>query len=80
MRKIFAAIGVSAALVLAPALAMADDAAPAPKTDAAKPADGGDMKPAPKPKKHHHHHSKKKAAAPAAPAAAPAAPAADAPK
>jgi hypothetical protein len=66
MIKILAAIGFGSALMLAPALALADDAAPA----AAAPA-----KPMHKAKHHttkHHttkHHASKKAPAPAAPAA-----------
>jgi hypothetical protein len=49
MIKILAAIGLGSALMLAPAIAFADDAA-APKPDATAPAM------APKPMMHHHHH------------------------
>jgi hypothetical protein len=50
MIKILAAIGLGSALMLAPAVAFADDAAPA--------APAADAKMAPKPKAHHHvvHH------------------------
>jgi hypothetical protein len=49
MTKILLAIGLGSALMLAPAIAFADDAA-APKPDATAPAM------APKPMHHHHHH------------------------
>jgi hypothetical protein len=49
MIKIFAAVGFASALMLAPALALADDAKPA---DAPK----ADTTMAPAPMKHHHHH------------------------
>lgn len=48
MMKILAAVGFGSALMLAPALALADDAAPAAAPDAK-------MAPA-KPMMHHHHH------------------------
>jgi hypothetical protein len=69
MIKILAAIGLGSALMLAPALALADDAAPAApaaSTDTAKP-----MMKKPMMKKHHttkHHTMKKKMTKPAAPA------------
>jgi hypothetical protein len=50
MMKILAAVGLGAALMLAPVLAYADDAA-APKADATM---------APKPMVHHKHHTTKK--------------------
>jgi hypothetical protein len=71
MMKILAAIGLGSALMLAPVLAYADDAAAKPDATMAKPM----AKPAPK--KHHHHHVTKK---PAMKKPAPAKPAADAPK
>ena len=49
MMKILAAIGLGSALMLAPALAFADDAAPA------APAADAKMAPAPKPMHHRHH-------------------------
>lgn len=49
MIKILAAIGLGSALMLAPALAFAEDAPAAPAKTA----------PAPKHMKHHHHHMKK---------------------
>jgi hypothetical protein len=51
MTKILLAIGLGSALMLAPAIAFADDAA-APKPDATAPM-------APKPMMHHHHHHHK---------------------
>jgi Spy/CpxP family protein refolding chaperone len=67
MIKILAAIGFGSALMLAPALALADDAKPAdaPKADAT-------MAPAPMMHHHHHHHHHhmmKKIDAPMKPAA-----------
>ena len=48
MLKILAAVGLGSALMLAPAVAFADDAAPA--------APAADAKMAPKPMMHHHRH------------------------
>ena len=48
MLKILAAVGLGSALILAPAVAFADDAAPA--------APAADAKMAPKPMMHHHRH------------------------
>lgn len=54
MLKVLSAIGFASALVLAPAIALADDAAPpAGAAPAAAPADAA---PAAAPMKHHHHH------------------------
>lgn len=55
MLKIIAAIGLGSALVLAPAVAFADESTTPPKADTVKtPGNGPDVKPK------HHHHSKKK--------------------
>ena len=57
MLKILSAIGFASALVLAPAIAMADDAAPpAAAPPAAAPAAGAPDAAAAAPVVHHHHH------------------------
>jgi hypothetical protein len=55
MLKIIAAIGLACSLMLAPALAFADESTTPPKADTVKtPGNGPDVKPK------HHRHSKKK--------------------
>jgi hypothetical protein len=82
MLKIIAAAGLSSTLILAPALALADESTTPPKADTVKtPGNGPDVKPA----HHHRHHStkhmsKKHSMKKPAPAAAPADAPTDAPK
>ena len=57
MLKVLSAIGFASALVLAPAIALADDAAPpAGAAPAAAPAAPADAAAAPMVHHHHHHH------------------------
>jgi hypothetical protein len=68
MLKIMAAVGLTSALLLAPALAFADESSTPPSPDAVKtPGNGPDVMPKHHHHHHHHHHSmmKKPAADPA---------------
>jgi hypothetical protein len=77
MLKIIAAIGLGSALLLAPAIAFADESTTPPKPTTVKtPGNGPDVKPM----HHHHHHHMMKKTMMKKPAMAPADAPADAPK